>query len=153
MDPRITEIVKLEIEQQATLEREGFDAQLELTNGMDRELVGLAISPRVTDQTGVDVTDRFYIVPPELGGISAVDGSANLGEYATMTGRWILVPGDGLGGTDLAGQSYYVKAVMSYYVDGRLKETQTDAVEITALAAGAGPPANKMATRRMFDCA
>ena len=31
------------------------------------------------------------------------------------------------------------------------RRNETAAVEITALAAGAGPPANKMATRRMFD--
>ena len=48
-----------------------------------------------------------------------------------MTGRWILIPGDGLGGTDLEGQKYYCKAVMTYFLDGQLKETQTDAVEIT----------------------
>ena len=32
-----------------------------------------------------------------------------------------------------------------------LRRNETAAVEITALAAGAGPPANKIATRRMFD--
>ena len=111
----VTEVVKLKIEQEATLEREGFDAQLELTNGMDRELVGLTVSPRVIDEAGVDVTDRFFIVPPELTGVLAVDGSDNLGAYATMTGRWVLIPGEGLGGTDLDGKSYWVKAVMSYY--------------------------------------
>ena len=127
----VTEVVKLEIRQTATLEREGFDAQLELTNGMDRELVSLSISPRVTDEAGVDVTDRFYIVPPELTGVTGIDGSDNLGAYGTMTGRWILIPGSGLGGTDLEGKSYWVKAVMSYYVDGTLRETQTNAVEVT----------------------
>ncbi len=127
----VTEIVKLKIEQTATLEREGFDARLELTNGLDKQLVGLSISPRVTDEDGSDVTDRFYVVPPELSGIAAIDGSVSLDEYGTMTSRWILIPGGGLGGTDLSGKKYYVKAVMSYYVDGRLKETQTNQVEIT----------------------
>ena len=32
-----------------------------------------------------------------------------------------------------------------------LRRKETAAVEITALAAGAGPPANRIATRRMFD--
>jgi hypothetical protein len=32
-----------------------------------------------------------------------------------------------------------------------LRRKETAAVEITALAAGAGPPANKIATRRIFD--
>ena len=32
-----------------------------------------------------------------------------------------------------------------------LRRNETAAVEITALAAGAGPPANRIATRRMFD--
>ena len=32
-----------------------------------------------------------------------------------------------------------------------LRRKDTAAVEITALAAGAGPPANKIATRRMLE--
>ena len=127
----VTQIVKIEIQQKATMEREGFDARLELTNGLDRELVSLSVSPRVTDAQGVDVTDRFYMVPPELEGISAVDGSANVGAYESMSGRWILIPGSGLGGTELSGKSYWVKAVLTYYVDGRLKETVTEEIEIT----------------------
>ena len=70
----VTAVVKIEIKQKATLEREGFDARLELINGMDKPMVGLSISPRVMDASGLDVTDRFYIVPPELTGIGAVDG-------------------------------------------------------------------------------
>jgi hypothetical protein len=31
------------------------------------------------------------------------------------------------------------------------RRNETAAVEMTALAAGAGPPANRMATRRMLD--
>jgi len=126
-----TEVVKLELSQTATLEREGFDARLKLTNGIDKELIALTITPRVTDEFGADVTDRFYLVPPELQGIGAVDGSASLGAFATMNGRWILIPGADLGGTDLAGKSYWVQAMLSYYVDGVLKQVRTDRVEIT----------------------
>jgi len=130
-EEKATEVVRLEIPQEATLEREGFDAQLELTNGLTQELVGLSISPRVTDENGLDVTDRFYIVPPELEGISAVDGTSSLGALSTLSSNWILIPGEGLGGSSLDGQSYWVKAVLSYYVDGRLRELQTNSVEIT----------------------
>ncbi|MCY2954352.1 MAG: PKD domain-containing protein [Planctomycetota bacterium] len=126
-----TAVVKLQISQTATLEREAFDARLELTNGLGRNLVGLTVTPRVTDETGRDVTDRFYMVPPELTGISAVDGSSSLAAFSTMTGRWVLIPGDGLGGTSLDGRKYLAKAVLSWFVDGRLKEMQTNAVEIT----------------------
>ena len=35
--------------------------------------------------------------------------------------------------------------------DRMLKDPEIDAVDITALAAGAGPPANTIAARRMFD--
>ncbi len=129
-DGTVRELVKIEIKQKATLEREGFDARLELTNGISSPLVGLTISPRVTDEYGFDVTERFYIVPPVLENISALDGSDQLGAFATLNAKWILIPGDSLGGTDLAGKKYYVKAVLSYYADGRLKETQTNSVEI-----------------------
>ncbi|MCC5831323.1 MAG: PKD domain-containing protein [Phycisphaeraceae bacterium] len=127
----VREVVSLRIDQTATLEREGFDARLELTNGRHEPLTGLSIHPRVMDDQGRDVTDRFFIVPPDLSGIGAVDGSQSLPALASMDGRWILIPGDGLGGTELSGQSYWVRAVMTYYVDGRLRQTQTNAVEIT----------------------
>ncbi|MCD6303493.1 MAG: PKD domain-containing protein, partial [Planctomycetes bacterium] len=127
----VTEVVTVQLSQTATLEREGFDCHLELTSGMGEDMVGLAISPRVTDESGRDVTDRFYQVPPELSGIAALDGSANLPAYGSMDARWILIPGEGLGGTHLEGKKYYVKAVMSYYAGGRLHEVVTDEVEIT----------------------
>ena len=92
---------------------------MQLTNGQAQALVGLSVTPRVVDENGVDVTDRFYLVPPELTGVSAVDGSDSLGSAATMTGDWILVPGEGLGGTTPDGQQYWVKAVISYYLNGR----------------------------------
>ena len=127
----VTEVVKLQIQQQATLEREGFDAQLDLTSGMNQPLVRLSIAPRVTDANGVDVTDRFYIVSPEISGdLNAVDGSGNLTAYGHLTSHWVLIPGDGLGGTDLAGKTYYVKAVMSYFVGEGFHQVITNEVAI-----------------------
>ena len=37
-DLLVTEVVVFNLSQTATLEREGFDARLELTNGLDKEL-------------------------------------------------------------------------------------------------------------------
>ncbi len=47
-----------------------------------------------------------------------------------MTGQWQIVPGDGLGGEDPEGKTYYAKALVSYNVNGKLVETSTQAVPI-----------------------
>lgn len=129
---QVFELVKLEIPQKASMEREAFDCNLELSNGHLRaDMTGLNIQVRVEDAQNQDVTPRFYLVPPELAGIGAIDGSDTLRALSTMTAYWQLIPGEGLGGTQPEGKKYYVKAVMSYFVNGRLVQTETQAVEIT----------------------
>ena len=126
-------LVKIDIPQKAMLEREAFDANLKMTNGYTRaSMDSLAIEVRVEDMSGKDVTSQFSIVPPELFGISDVEGGDSLGPLETMTGFWQLIPGDGLGGTNAdTGEDYFAKAIITYFVSGRLVQNETEAVKIT----------------------
>lgn len=124
-------LVRLEIGQEATLEREGFEAVLTFRNGMADDLIGFSVAPRVFDIYNNDVTAAFQLVPPSLrGALSATDGSQNLPGGSEFTASWILVPGKGLGGEDPAGQTYFVEAVATYAQGGQLRTFQTQSEEI-----------------------
>ena len=124
--------VRLEIAQEATLEREGFEAVLTFRNGLAEELVGFSVAPRVFDESGQDVTASFQLIPPSLSGaLSATDGSENLPGSSEFTASWILVPGEGLGGEDPAGKVYYVEAAATYSQGGQLRNFLTDSETIT----------------------
>jgi len=73
----------------------------------------------ITDTEGNNITGQNFIILTSLNGISALDGSAS------------LIPGDGLGGEDPEGQTYLARAIVSYYVNGRYVETETEPQEIT----------------------
>jgi hypothetical protein len=128
------EIVKLSLSQTATLERQAFDATLKITNGYpEYALQNLRVDVTVTDEDGVDVTNKNFVIATGLQGISDVDGNGSLAAGTAMTATWQIIPGSDLGGTTMAGKIYYAKALISYYVNGRLVQTQTDGVPITIL--------------------
>ncbi|MGI6358055.1 MAG: CARDB domain-containing protein [Bacillota bacterium] len=128
----VYEVVELKLDQKATLERQAFNATLKVTNGYsNKSLENLAVRVVVTDLDGTDVTDRMFVIPTDLTGLNALDGSDSLRPGKALLANWQLIPGEGLGGTDPEGQVYLAKALISYYVDGRYVETSTQAEEIT----------------------
>jgi len=126
------EMVSLQLDQSATIERQAFNATLKITNGYaDYALQNLSARVVITDKDGIDVTNKTFVIPTGISGISGLDGTWALLSGSSMTANWQIIPGDGLGGTDPAGETYYAKAVISYYVNGRYVETETHAEEIT----------------------
>ncbi|TYQ18185.1 UNVERIFIED_CONTAM: PKD domain-containing protein [Acetivibrio alkalicellulosi] len=126
------QIVTLKLDQSATLERQAFDATLKVANGfIDSSLDNLEVRVVLTDTDGNDVTVKNFIIPTGLNGISSLDGSDSLPSGNDMSATWQLIPGEGLGGEFLEGKVYLAKAIVSYYVNGRYIETQTQPEEIT----------------------
>ncbi|MBU4490045.1 MAG: carboxypeptidase regulatory-like domain-containing protein, partial [Actinobacteria bacterium] len=130
-DATVRALVRIRLSQEATLEREAFEAVLELTNPTGSSLTGVCLEVRVRDGSGVDVTHLFYPVPPVLSGIAAIDGTADLPAGSKMTSTWTLVPRQGLGGETEAGKRYYVYCMISYRQGGRLVQTRTEEAGIT----------------------
>ncbi|MCG2796732.1 MAG: hypothetical protein L6427_12900 [Actinomycetia bacterium] len=124
-------LVRLEIPQEATLEREAFEARLTLTNPTALALEGIYLELRVRNSSGVDVTHLFYPVPPVLSGIGAIEGSSSLAAGATMACTWTLIPREGLGGESPGGRLYSVYALISYTQGGRLIQATTRDAHIT----------------------
>ena len=111
-------IVELEIEQDLTLERTGFQATLTLTNNEgDASLTGFSarLFFRLADgeNAGEDVTDRFFLQPPELTSVSGIDGSGIIPPGQTAVIQWFIIPKTGAGGLDAAGIRYEVGAELA----------------------------------------
>ncbi|MBX3057672.1 MAG: DUF11 domain-containing protein, partial [Anaerolineae bacterium] len=99
----------------ATLERQAFFAELNLEANVypyTHVISDVTVDIEVTDLQGNIIENGFAItptVPTALGDLN----SSNL----SLTGRWLLIPGE-LGITDPGGAWYYVRAHMSYILDG-----------------------------------
>ena len=103
--------VKFRTEQEAVISRDAFRASLELENQDPVRLEDVEVSLQVLDEAGQDVTDRFGIRPPELTGLSGVDGTGILPAGVTGSARWILIPTSDAAPT----------AEVQYYVTGRFR--------------------------------
>ena len=118
-------VVKIEILQELALERTGFLATLKITNNeVDASITDF--SAGLTFTTGrtsfgdeqQDASDLFFVQPPTLQGINAIDGTGVIrpGETATIT--WFIIPKIAAGGTTPKGLLYEVGAELSGRIFG-----------------------------------
>jgi beta propeller repeat protein len=109
--------VKIVISQQLTLERVGFLATLQVTdNDGQNPITGFSASltfqnPALsTNGTVNDSSSMFFVQPPQLQNISAVDGTGVIGPGSTATISWFIIPTVTAGGTTPNGVLYQVGA-------------------------------------------
>lgn len=107
--------VKIEILQELSFERIGFEATLEITNNVGGDpITDLSAQLTFSDPkdlvNGVprDVADRFFVQRPRLTDVNAVDGTGVIGPTKTGIIRWFIIPKPGAGGTTSAGMRYEV---------------------------------------------
>jgi hypothetical protein len=111
--------VVIQIEQELTLEREGFEARLGVTNGLPTALENLRVTLNFADADGNAVgaaTDalpnpdgRFYYrVQTGYSGVTSVAASA------TAKIAYLIVPSPGAAGDSATGKLYYVGATVKY---------------------------------------
>lgn len=118
--------VKIEIRQELTMERQGFDAEMVISNGLtDEALTNIDIDVSVTDEQGVPVlissdpsntTAKFFIRVSNQQGIGDVDGAGQVGADSTATINWLLIPAPGAAGVLPTGKKYLVGATLKYRV-------------------------------------
>ncbi|MCP3866751.1 MAG: hypothetical protein GY703_01365 [Gammaproteobacteria bacterium] len=118
--------VKIEIRQELALERVAFEATLEITNNEGDASI-TDFSALLTFQTGKedfavdgeDASDLFFVQPPVLNGIEAIDGSGVIrpGETAVVT--WLIIPKISAGGEDASGLQYSVGARLAGSLYGK----------------------------------
>lgn len=124
--------VKLEIKQEPTLERQGFDAEMKIHNTLAGiPLTEVSIQVRFMDEQGApvlastdpnDTNARFFIRVFNQENINNLAGNGVIQGATTATINWLIVPAPGTAGTTPLGKKYLVGATLSYKMGG---ETQT----------------------------
>ncbi len=110
----ICAIVKLEISQKATLERQAFDARLLLSNNQPATpLTNLKVQIFVSDDLGNPADSSFFIKTTTLTGTNAIDGSGVVQSSSTADIHWLIIPSSGTGGTNPAGRRYGIRAAIT----------------------------------------
>jgi len=119
--------VRIQIEQEATLERQAFDAQMTIDNGLpETTLSNVDIQINFRDEAGNPVagtsdtnntTALFFIQQPVLNNIdSATNGTVPAGATASI--HWLIIPTLGAAGSNALGKLYYVGASLTYKAQG-----------------------------------
>lgn len=116
--------VKIEIKQELTLERQGFDAEMAIHNTLEGvNLTDVAVTVKFMDENGLAViassdpnsTDaRFFIRIASQENIDNVSGTGVVVGGTTATINWLIIPAPGAAGTTPFGKKYLVGATLSY---------------------------------------
>ena len=125
----VCSVVRIEIQQELTLERQAFDAHMRITNGLDTtDLEDIEINVWFLDSddnpviasSDPDNDDAvFFITQDETSGInggSSGNGTISAGAQADI--HWLIIPAPGAGGELPSGQLFQVGATLSYSYGG-----------------------------------
>lgn len=133
--------VKLEIKQELTLERQGFDAEMKILNTTDNgNIDNVSVVVKVTDEFGVpvaitdnpnDTTAKFFVRLSNKENINNVDGSGVVVAKTTGVVNWLLIPAPGSAGAGAAGKKYLVSATLKYRYGGADSVLELDPDVIT----------------------
>jgi hypothetical protein len=123
--------VKIEIKQELTLERQAFDAEMKINNGLDTmALTDVDVNLTFVDDAGVtvkatsdsnDTTAQFYVNIDTMENISNVNGTGSVAPSTTADIHWLIIPAPGSGGTSPAGKMYLIGATLNYKLGGEAK--------------------------------
>lgn len=118
--------VKMEIRQGLTLERQAFDAQMRIHNGIAHlalEDVGVVVTfsdldgNQLTATSDPDDSDAlFYLRIDSMDNINDVSGSGRIEPSTSAEIHWLIVPASGAGGSSPSGVRYLVGARLSYRI-------------------------------------
>ena len=114
--------VKLEIRQEVTFERQGFEATMKLSNPTAANLTNLAVEVTFQDAAGNAVVatsdpnnlDALFFI--KLSSHDDFPTSITAGNSETL--RWLIVPSFAAGGETILGEEYQVGANLSYALGG-----------------------------------
>ncbi len=128
----ICALVKIEIEQTLTLERQAFDARMAITNHLDTvELTDVKVDVLFADEQGNSVlassdpnntSATFFIRIDSLTNISDVSGNGTVAPNTEAEVHWLIIPAPGAGGSVASGKRYDVSAVLSFKQNGVAQE-------------------------------
>lgn len=107
--------VKIQIVQELTLERTGFEATLTVTNNDGADpitdfLAALTFEDASITETGAnaDASSLFFVRQPTIENVNRVDGTGIIAPTKTAIVRWFIIPTIGAGGTNPQGKRYRI---------------------------------------------
>jgi subtilase family serine protease len=121
--------VKIRLDQEAVLSREAFRATLDIENGSPSALQNIRVLVRVTDASGADATSLFGIHPPDLTGLSDVNGGGSVAGNGSGTARWTIVPS--VDAAPVEPVRYFVSGEFRYTFNGTVVAVPLAPVSIT----------------------
>jgi hypothetical protein len=137
--------VKIEIKQELTLERQGFDAQMKINNTTASGAIeNVSVVIKVSDESGtpVTITDdandlsaKFFVRLSSKDNISAVDGTGTVNPNTTSEIHWLLIPAPGSAGLSALGKKYLVGATLKcrYGGEDAVLELSPDVITVKPL--------------------
>lgn len=124
--------VQVEIVQELTFERQGFDARMRINNGLPNtplEQVNIEIifedefgNPVTATTNPNSTTETFFYRVDSLQGIGDISGSGTVQPASFAEIHWLLVPTYGAAGGSLSGKRYFVGARLTYVAAGQSNE-------------------------------
>ncbi|HID99872.1 MAG TPA: DUF11 domain-containing protein [Thiotrichaceae bacterium] len=127
-------VVKIEIKQELTLERQAFDAHMRINNGLSNiQLENVEINVSFADEDGNSIRATsdpnetkasFFIQIDSMEGISDVKGNGTIAPASSADIHWLIIPAPGSGGTLPSGTLYYVGATLKYTLGGETHTTE-----------------------------
>lgn len=137
--------VKIEIKQELTLERQGFEAEMKINNATDASVIeNVAVAVKVTEEDGTpvavtgdpnDLGARFFLRLSDKQNISDVDGTGTVNPQTSAIIDWQLIPAPGAAGTSPLGKKYLVGATLTYTYAGErtVLEVSPDVITVKPL--------------------
>ena len=126
-------VVKIEIKQELTLERQAFVATMKINNALtDKSLDNVNVNINFTDENGEpvsytpdtsDLTADFYLNIDTMDGITDVNGAGEVLPDSTAEISWLIIPTVGAGGSVPSGKLYFVGATLDYTLGGEPQTT------------------------------
>jgi hypothetical protein len=123
--------VTLQIDQTAVITANAFHATLNLANNSGAQVTDLQVTINPVDTNGNPAPNAFFIQPPLLSGINAVDGTGSLGIGASAQANWTIIPTTNA--APLGTTQYGIGGSISYMLNGEPVTIPLFAVPITVL--------------------
>lgn len=131
-DESVCASVVIEVEQDATLERQAFDAYLRINNGysnvrledvrVEINFVDATNHPVVATSDPNNTNALFFIRISEMKNIDDVSGYGTVEFKTSAEIHWLIVPSLGAGGLNPQGELYYVGGNLRYTIGGEENE-------------------------------
>ncbi len=132
-------VVKIEIRQELTLERQAFDAHMTINNGLTNitlEDVEVEVSfadedgETVLASTDPDNTSALFFIRGDSDGIAdngdGTWGITSVGPSTSSDLHWLIIPASGASNGLESGTLYYVGAKLTYTIGGEENVTEVD---------------------------